>query len=289
MRYDGMVYRPPSEARSLIVQLTVGCAHNQCRFCSMYKDKRFYVRSTEDVIEDFQLAREYYGDRIEKIFLADGDALCVSSDRILVVLEAAKKIFPYLKRVTSYATAKDVLRKSDRELKVLREAGLSMVYQGYESGSEKVLLRVNKGITTEEMKEAGDKLKKAGIASSVTLISGLGGREFFQEHALESAALISSIKPEYLSFLTLYLEPGAKMLDDVSNGSFQFLSPDQVMEEMELFLNSVNSDGTIFRSNHASNYVPLKGTLNQDIPAMLKTLEQIKKTQMYRSENSRAL
>lgn len=284
-----MVYRPPSEARSLIVQLTVGCAHNQCSFCSMYKDKRFYVRSTEDVIEDFRIAKEYYGDRIEKLFLADGDALCVSSDRMLAVLEAAKRLFPNLKRVTSYATAKDVLRKSVDELKDLKDAGLMMVYQGYESGSDEVLLRVNKGITTDEMKEAAGMLKEAGIASSVTLISGLGGKELLREHALKSAALISSVKPEYLSFLTLYLEPGARMLEEVESGSFQFLTPDQVTEEMELFLNAVDSSGTIFRSNHVSNYVPLKGTLNQDIPAMLEILDKMKKNQFYRSESSRGL
>ncbi|MDO4555671.1 MAG: radical SAM protein [Lachnospiraceae bacterium] len=289
MRYDGMVYRPPSEARSLIVQLTVGCAHNSCRFCTMYKDKKFYIRNVEEVIEDFRTAREYYGPGVRKIFLADGDALCVPTEKLMVVLKAAFSLFPDLERVTAYATAGDVLRKTPEELKALQEAGLFMVYQGYESGSNQVLLDVGKKFTKEQMIESGRKLKESGILSSVTLISGLGGTERLKEHAVESAALISAVKPEYVSFLTLYLEPEADMRKEVNEGRFHFLTPDQVVEEMELFLEHVDSEGTIFRSNHASNYVPLKGTLNKDIPLMRKQLEQIKEMQYYRSESSRAL
>lgn len=289
MRYDGMVYRPPSEAKSLIIQLTVGCAHNGCSFCTMYKDKKFYIRSTEQVIEDFKLAREYYGDRIKRIFLADGDALCVPTKQLLEILYAAYTMFPNLSRVTSYATAKDILFKSSKELAAFREAGLFMVYQGYESGNDEILLRVKKGITSKEMIEAGEKLKGSGIASSVTLISGLGGRAALREHAVDSAALISAVKPEYASFLTLYLEPGAKMLEEVHAGVFEFLTPDEVVEEMTLFLKHVDSEGTIFRANHASNYIPLKGTLNRDIPRMLRELEISRENQLYRSENNRAL
>ncbi len=289
MRYEGTVYRPPSEAGSLIVQATIGCAHNRCRFCTMYKDKRFRIRDFEEVKRDFREARSRYGPAIEKVFLADGDALALPPERLEELLEYVAGLFPGLKSISAYGSPMDILRRSDGELRMLREAGLAMVYMGAESGDDRVLLKMDKGATAGEIAAAGLKLKEAGLKSSVTLISGLGGSERLREHALGSAKLISRMKPDYLGFLTLLLEDGAPVLEDMRRGEFTLLSPEETVEEMSLFLENVDSEGTVFRANHASNYLTLKGTLNADIPAMLRELEAIREAKAFRREGWRRL
>lgn len=289
MRYEGMVYRPPSEARSLIVQVTIGCAHNKCTFCTMYKDKQFRIRKKEEVLEDFQMAYDAYGDRIRRIFLADGDALVVKTPDLLDILNFIKERFPSTERVTSYGTPRDILRKSEEELKALAAAGLDMVYMGAESGDAVTLERINKGVTREEVIEAGRKLRRCGIKSSITLISGLGGRERLKEHAIESAKLISDIKPDYVGFLTLMLDESTEIYRQIRDGEMELLTPDDVVEEMRLFLNHVDSEGTVFRANHASNYVILKGNLNEDIPMMLARLDEVEAEKRYRPERVRGL
>lgn len=176
MRYEGMIYRPPSEARSLILQVTVGCAHNSCTFCSMYKEKRFHVRKKEEIFRDLDEASEKYGDLPLRVFLADGDAMVLPAKELLEILSHIRKKFPYVERVTSYGTAQDILQKTSGELAALRSAGLEMIYLGAESGDDEVLRSVHKGVTVDELTEAGRKLKESGIALSLTLISGLGGR-----------------------------------------------------------------------------------------------------------------
>lgn len=289
MKYEGTVYRPPSEAYSLIVQVTVGCAHNRCRFCTMYKDKKFKVRKLDEIKQDFHEAKKEYGDRIDKVFLADGDALVLPAETIHELLIFIKDLFPGLKRVTSYGTPKDILRHSGKDLEQFRREGLSMVYMGAESGDSQVLKNIDKGVTREEIIEAGQKLKQTGIRSSVTLISGLGGAERLKEHALGSADLISRIKPEYLGFLTLMLEPGAPLLQDIQEGKLTLLSPEETVTEMELFLKHADSEGTVFRANHASNYLALKGTLNRDIPDLLNEIKKAKDANYFRHETWRRL
>lgn len=289
MRYEGLVYRPPSEARSLIVQVTIGCAHNKCTFCTMYKDKQFRVRKKEEVLEDFQMAYDTYGDRIRRIFLADGDALIVRTPDLLDILNLIREKFPSTERVTSYGTPGDILRKSEEELKSLARAGLDMVYMGAESGDAVTLERINKGVTREEIIEAGQKLRRCGIRSSITLISGLGGRERKREHAVESAKLISAIKPDYVGFLTLMLDESTEIYRQIQAGEMELLTPEEVVEEMRLFLTNVDSQGTVFRANHASNYVILKGNLNEDIEEMLQRLDEVEKAGKYRPERVRGL
>ncbi|HJD12694.1 MAG TPA: radical SAM protein [Candidatus Ruminococcus avistercoris] len=289
MRYEGLVYRPPSEARSLIVQVTIGCAHNKCTFCTMYKDKQFRVRKKEEVLEDFQMAYDTYGDRIRRIFLADGDALIVRTPDLLDILNFIREKFPSTERVTSYGTPGDILRKSEEELKSLARAGLDMVYMGAESGDAVTLERINKGVTREEIIEAGQKLRRCGIRSSITLISGLGGRERKREHAVESAKLISAIKPDYVGFLTLMLDESTEIYRQIQAGEMELLTPEEVVEEMRLFLTNVDSQGTVFRANHASNYVILKGNLNEDIEEMLQRLDEVEKAGKYRPERVRGL
>lgn len=289
MRYEGTVYRPPSEARSLIIQVTIGCSHNTCTFCTMYKDKKFRIRSKEEIFMDLDEMSSAYGELPLRIFLADGDALVLKTRDLLDIPSFIRVKFPFCERVTAYATARDILRKTDEELQALKKEGLSMVYVGAESGDPVILAHVKKDVTVEEMIQAADKLKKCGIQLSLTLISGLGGKERLREHALESARLVSAMKPEYLGFLTLMLEKGAPILEEIQAGQLTLLSPDAVMEEMKLFLTHVDSDGTVFRANHASNYLALKGTLNGDIPAMLAQVEEAEKKQKYKSERYRML
>ena len=282
MRYEGIVYRPPSEARSLIVQVTIGCAHNTCTFCNMYKAKDFRVRSMEEIMEDLREAHNSYGAYVQKVFLADGDALVLQTEKLLEILKAVRELFPNCTRVASYGTAQDILRKSEEELKSLQKAGLGIVYVGAESGDDEILASICKGVTAEELKAAGQKLKRCGIQTSVTLISGLGGRSKVEEHARSCAELISAMNPEYASFLTLRLYEGTPMYDDVVTGRFERITADEIVDEMKIFLEHVDSPGTVFRTNHASNYVVLAGNLNEDIPSMRAQLDEAKKTHHYR-------
>ena len=282
MRYEGVVYRPPSEGRSLIVQVTIGCAHNSCTFCNMYKDKKFRVRTMEEIMKDLLEAQAMYGPYVRRVFLADGDALVMKTEDILTILKAVEELFPNAERVSSYGTAQDILRKSEEELRALAAAGLGIIYMGAETGDDEILKYINKGVTSAEIIAAGQKLKRCGLQSSITLISGLGGRGKVKEHARSCARLISAINPEYASFLTLRLYEGTPMYDDVVSGRFERITPDEIIDEMTEFLQNVVSPATVFRTNHASNYVVLKGDFNRDIPAMLKQLEQVKKNKNYR-------
>lgn len=290
MRYEGMVYRPPSEARSLILQLTIGCARNECTFCSMYKDKKFRIRNLEEVVEDIKMAKNHYMHGIERVFLADGDALIVKTKDLLYVIDKIHEILPTVNRITVYGAPKDVLVKKPEELTLLREAGLDMVYMGAESGSDKVLKSVRKNATQAEIIEAGQKLKSAGLKSSITLISGLGGVEDLEEHAVESGKVISAIKPEYASLLTLLMEPGTPLYHQWKAGEFHPLEgPEAVFKEMRLFLQNIDSEGTVFRANHASNYLPLAGTFNRDIPALLAQIDYAIQNHLFRPDSFRQL
>ncbi|MBR2189457.1 MAG: radical SAM protein [Eubacterium sp.] len=289
MRYEGMVYRPPSEARSFILQVTIGCAHNDCTFCTMYKEKQFRIRKMDEIRADIEEVFSVYGDNIRRIFLADGDALVIPTPQLKEILGLLRARFPSAERITSYGAPHDILRKTPEELRELNEAGLEMVYMGLESGDDEVLRRVKKGATAAQIIEAGKKLKAAGIQASVTLISGLGGRERLREHAIASAQAISEMKPEYVGFLTLMVEEPAPIVDEIASGRMELLTPEEVVDEMELFLSNVDSEGTVFRANHASNYMLLKGNLNEDIPAMIAQIQDIRQRHGFRAERWRAL
>lgn len=282
MRFEGTVYRPPSEASSLIIQATIGCAHNTCTFCNMYLEKKFRIRKTKEIIADIEEAAvSRYASYIRRVFLADGDALVMPTEQLLAILQAVKRLLPHVKRVTSYGTALDVLRKSDEELKLLKCNGLAMVYLGAESGDDDILRMVKKDMTAEDMAKAGQKLKKSGILCSVTFISGLGGREMIESHAVKSAVLTGRMQPAYASFLTLQIVEGTPMYEDLHAGRFQRITTDECVKEMQLYLSHVDSEGTIFRMNHASNCFRLAGTLNADIPAMQKVLSEVASGERY--------
>ena len=274
MRYEGDIYRPPSEAYSLLVQVTIGCAHNKCTFCNMYKEKQFRVRNVDEVLEDLDWARAQYR-RVERIFLCDGDALCLANHKLLKILDYIAEKFPECERVTTYGRAKDALRKTEEELRELRAHGLQMVYMGAESGSQRVLDMIKKGETREELIAGVQRLEAAGIQTSVTFISGLAGPELWQEHAIESGTMIAEMNASYVSLLTLMLQPPCPMLDDYRAGKFKFLTPEEVLAETCLLLQHARpSKPCVFRSNHASNYVSLRGNLPMDNESMILSLKK---------------
>jgi len=269
MKYEGSVYRPPSEAYSLIIQVTIGCSHNTCTFCPMYSDKKFRMRTFDEVFADMKDARREYPD-VERIFFADGDALCLTAEKLLQLLGAVRAIFPECTRVGIYGRADDILRKSEDELRLLKDAGLGIIYIGAESGSAEVLRRVHKSETPEDMISAVHRAEGAGIPVSVTFISGLGGRELMEEHAIETGKMITAMGASYVGLLTLMLAPSTPMFEDVQNGKFEQLTTDEVMKETELILNNANCEKEcVIRSNHASNRLVLKGTLPQDKERLL--------------------
>ncbi len=289
MRYIGNIYRPPSEAYSLIVQMTVGCSHNRCAFCDMYTDKHFFVRSVEDVLADFAWCRRQYR-HIGRVFLADGDALMASSEDLLRVLTYIRREIPECERVTCYASPKSIRLKTDEELRALRAANLQMVYMGLESGSDAVLRRMRKGCSAEQIVAAAQKVRSANIALSVTAISGLGGRELWEEHAEQTGRVLSAMKAEYIGLLTLMVEPGTAAAQWVRQGSLTLLTPREVLEETYMLLEHTDSEGSVFRMNHASNYLNLRGTLNRDRPAMLRQLRAgMEGSAALKDENWRAL
>lgn len=272
MRYKGKVYRPPSEAYSLIVQVTYGCSHNGCAFCDMYDDKHFAMRPMEEIREDFEMARQVYR-HVERVFLADGDALMRKTDDLVQILGLIYGLFPECQRVTCYASPTSLQIKSEDDLRLLRQKGLQMVYMGLESGCDEVLKLMRKGHMSDEIVAMGQKVRRNGIALSVTAITGLGGPELLEQHAIETAKAFNAMNPEYIGMLTLMVEPGTPLYDWVRDGKFQLLTQPQVLRETRLLVENLDSPGSVFRMNHASNYLVLKGTLNQDKEVMLRTID----------------
>ncbi len=292
MRYEGNIYRPPSEARSYLLQVTIGCAHNECTFCNMFKDKDFRVREEAEVLEDLEMARRVYGS-VRRIFLCDGDALCLSTQRLLTILDRIRELFPDCERVGAYGSPKDVLRKTPEELKELAAHGLAIIYIGAESGNEEVLRRMHKGATRDEIITAVNKIEDNDMEASVTFISGLGGKELWREHAVDTGTMISAMRATYVSLLTLMVERPAPLVDLVESGEFEVLSPEEVVAETLLLMENTCVDPEhpcVFRSNHASNYLSLRGDLPKDQDAFMALLKKAAEdTGMLKDERWRAL
>ena len=273
IRYVKPVYRPPSEAQSLILPVTDGCSWNKCTFCEMYTapHKRFRPRDEEEVLENIRRCGEQLGGGVERIFLADGDALTLSTRRLVTILEAIRRDLPNVRRVSSYCLPRNLRKKSAAELRELAELGLSLVYVGAESGDDEVLARVNKGETFKTTRESLDKLQEAGIKRSVMILNGLGGQALSRQHAINSAALMNAVQPEYLATLVVSFPQGEARLRE-NFPDFEPLSVLGLMQEMELLLSELELKRTIFRSDHASNWLILKGTLGADKPRLLQEL-----------------
>ncbi len=238
----------------------------------MYKDKKFRKRNVDEIIEDLEDAREKYK-RIRRIFLADGNALALKNEYLKQILLKIKELFPECERVGIYAAPKDILRKSADELRELGGLGLGIAYLGVESGSDEILTKIKKGVASEKMIEAGKKIVASGIKLSVTIISGLGGKDKWREHATESARVINEIRPNYLGLLTLLLEPGTEMYEEVQRNELKLLTPNEVMEETKLLVENMDRIDCTFRSNHASNYLALAGNLYTDKERLLKEID----------------
>ncbi|GLI56888.1 radical SAM protein [Propionigenium maris DSM 9537] len=288
MEYEGRVFRPPSEGRSLIIQATIGCSHNRCRFCTMYREKKFRMRSSDEIIEELRGLKNYY-DYYKRVFLADGDAMGMPTSELMRILTFIREEIPQINRVGIYAHGKNLLGKSVEELKKLKEAGLGIAYIGLESGSDRVLSQMNKGISVGECVEGALRAKEAGMKVSVMLISGLGGRKLMKEHAVESARAVNRIKPNYLSLLTLMLDESAEIMRDIEKGRFELLSPEEVLDEARIFLQETSLDKTIFRSNHASNYLAMEGVLGRDKEKLLREIEEAIEEEDYKEEFFRGL
>lgn len=274
MKYEGIVYRPPSEANSLIVQVTIGCAHNKCSFCSMYKDKKFRIRSLEEIDEDLLYARDKYT-YVKRIFLADGDSLVLPMEKLKHILLKIKDLFPECKRVAAYTTPKDILRKTNEELKELKMLGMGILYMGIESGSDTILSEIQKGVTSSEIIEAGQKVKDSGIKLSATFISGIGGKDRWKENAMESAKVINFINPDYVGLLTLMVEPKTEIFESIKSGQFKLLSSEEVMLETRELIKNIQVQNCIFRSNHASNYVAIGGILPEDKEKLISIIDDV--------------
>lgn len=267
---EGMVFRPPSEANSFILRVTIGCAHNRCTFCSMYRDVQFRARPISEIEPIIRKTARHYPD-LRRVFLADGDALVLSTHKLLEIMELLKAHFPKLSRITCYGGPLDILRKSPEELLSLKQAGMQMVYLGIESGDDEVLARVQKGVTSEEMIQAGQKILAAGMKLSAMLVLGLGGRELSLQHARNSARVASAINPTMLSALTLMLHRGTPLRDEAEQGKFHPLSPYEFVQELTELVAHLNMHSPcIFRSNHVSNMLPLAGTLPGDKNSLLE-------------------
>ena len=259
--YDYPLYRPPSEAYSLIIQATLGCSHNKCTFCNMYKNKKFKIKPLEQIKQEIDFFRMYIK-KAERIFIADGDALIIPMKILKEIFLYIKEKFPEVKKISLYGSPKSILLKKEEELQELKNLGLELIYLGVESGNDKILEKIKKGATKEEILKAGRKIKDAGLSLSVTVIAGLGGKENSKEHSIDTAKLISEINPDYLGVLTLMLEDGTELLEEYKKGNFNILSNVEILEEIKLMVENINvKRDCIFRSNHASNYVSLKGTL----------------------------
>ncbi len=272
MRYFGTVIRPPSEANSYILQVTYGCSHNKCSFCPTYLDKPFRVRPINEVMEDIEMAQKFMP-QMRRAFLADGNSLVLSNNKLISILDALNLTFPELQRVGIYANARDILRKTDQELKELSAKKLSIIYIGLESGSNSVLKKINKGATAEEMIKAVNKAQNAGFKISVIGLLGLGGTEFWEEHAIATGKAISAMNPLYFSLLTLMIVPGTELHKQWEEKEFILPEPLDMLREMRVVIENINvSSGCIFRTNHASNYLPLAGRLPNDKEKFLKII-----------------
>ncbi len=275
MRYEGNVFRPPSEARSYILQCTVGCTHNRCTFCAMYKDKKYHVRPMAEIKEDIKMAKRYYHD-VEKVFLADGDALAMVTTDLIEILGELYQAFPSLKHVGIYASPDSIIEKEIAELTALKAAGLTIAYLGVETGDPELLQDIRKGVTYDEMLEAGKRIRRAGILLSVTVLLGLAGRTpQAAQHAVNTAKICNEMNPDYIGALTLMLVPKTELYRRMERGEFELPGPFEILDEMRILISNLEVKETEFRSNHASNYLPIKGRLPEDKEKMLALINDI--------------
>lgn len=290
VRRPGIVIRPPSEAGSFLLQVTYGCSHNHCAFCATYSFTKFDRRPFDEIASEIR-ATARYNPGIRRVFLCDGDAMCLETDELVRILDCLAENFPKLERVGTYSNARDILSKTSGQLRSLSSRKLTLGYLGLESGNDEILKSMRKGATAEQMVEAVVKAQAAGIDMSVIVLLGLGAYQMSREHARDSAAVVSRMNPHYVSALTLMLIPKTPLHHRFRKGEFEVMDPRSTLQELRWFLEGIDVDGpTVFRTNHASNYLPVSGNLPQDKQRMLDIIDRgLADSSMWRPESRRAL
>jgi radical SAM superfamily enzyme YgiQ (UPF0313 family) len=273
MDYQGTIYRPPSEANSILLQVTTGCSHNKCSFCGMYKGQRFTLKPETQVLADIESAALLFPSA-RRLFLCDGDALILPQERLLTILERVKARLPQITRVGIYANSKSLKSKSISELQQLRRHGLALVYMGLESGDDVTLADMNKGATASQMIAMGNKAKAAGMQLSVTVLLGIAGPERSNIHAVETGRVLTALDPDYIGALSLMLEPGTVLYAAYQEGRFTLPKPLAILQELRIMIDSTDLSQGLFHANHASNYLPIRAKLPEEKAETLALLDQ---------------
>ena len=274
MKYEGDIIRPPSEAYSLLLQVTVGCSHNRCTFCPSFKGKRFRIKSLDEIVEDLEYASRRFR-RVDRLFLCDGDALIIPQQRLIAILDAIRTHLPGVGRIGTYANAKSIRKKSVEELSALRERGLGIVYLGIESGNEEILARIRKGATGEQIVEAARRVKEAGITLSVTVLLGIGGVAMSAAHARDTARILTDVDPDFAGVLTVMLAPGTALHEEERSGAFVLPGTFALLEELGIIVSGARFSNCFFTANHASNYLPIRARMPQDREKVLRLIDDV--------------
>jgi radical SAM superfamily enzyme YgiQ (UPF0313 family) len=273
MHYEGNIIRPPSEANSILLQVTVGCSRNKCTFCGTYMGERFRIKPDDIIMADIAFAAQHCK-RQRRVFLCDGDALIIPQTRLLGILTEIERQLPWVTRVGVYANAKSLAMKTSEELEILRSHRLGIAYMGLESGDDLTLKAINKGATAAEMIDMGQKARAAGLKLSITVLLGIAGRERSQIHAAETGRVLSAIDPEYVGALSLMLIPGTPLFDDHRSNRFELIEPDEMLRELRTMIEHTHLGRGLFHANHASNYLPIKARLPRDKESVLQMIDQ---------------
>lgn len=269
MRYEGPIYRPPSEADSLLVQATVGCPHNRCTFCMIYKNgPRFKIRSVREIKEDITTACRDYGENVRTLFFPAGNTIAMKTDDLCEICRFSREVFPHLQRVTVYGSSQYIYQKGLEDLKRLAEAGLSRIHVGLESGDDEILKRIRKGTSSREQIEAGKWVMAAGMELSLYVILGIGGRERTESHARETAEVLNRIEPDFIRLRTFVPKINTPLLENIRAGSFQMLGPHEVLQETALFIRNLNASAYL-ASDHYTNYINIEGRLPEEKTRLL--------------------
>ncbi|MCG8635484.1 MAG: radical SAM protein [Desulfobacterales bacterium] len=273
MHYEGMIIRPPSEANSILLQVTLGCSHNKCTFCGTFRDKRFNIKKDDVIFQDIEFARENCR-RQNRLFICDGDAMIIPQKRLVPILERIRERLPWVDRIGVYANTKSIKMKTGEQLRELRDLGVKIAYMGLESGDDTVLKDIRKGATARKMIDMGRRVKAAGIKLSVTVLLGLGGRERSLDHARETGRVLTAMDPDYVGALSLMLIPGTELHDRHEAGEFPLLGPEEMLTELGGIIAATTLTDGLFHANHASNYLPIRARLPRDKEKTLELISQ---------------
>ncbi len=289
MHYEGNIIRPPSEANSILLQVTVGCSHNKCTFCGTYTGERFTIKTDERIMADIEFAARYCR-RQNRLFICDGDALIIPMKRLVPILERIRERLPWVERVGLYANTKSIAMKTEEDLRKLKALGVKIAYMGLETGDDVTLKAIRKGADAEKMIAMGQKIRNAGIKLSITVLIGIAGPERSEVHARETGRVLSAIDPEYVGALSLMLIPGTPLHDAYVNGEFKLLEPDGMLSELGTMIAATHLSNGLFHANHASNYLPIRARMPEDKEETLNLIQKALKGKVkLRPEYMRAL